>query len=447
MLRTVSFRTCLVPVLVALLCGPAAALTQYDVAIRHIDEYASAAADRGFSGTVLVSRGAEVLLNRGYGLADRERDVPVTTGTLFDIGSITKDLTRSSILLLSDEGTLSLDDALGKFFDEVPADKTDITVEQLLRHSAGLAEYHDTRGDFEPMTRQEAIERILAQRLRFEPGSDTGYSNSGYTLLAAIIENVSGQSYPDFLRDNIWKPTGMTRTGFYRDSRWGPDEVALGYDGRPGPGNSHSPREWPEIGWAMMGNGGMVTSAEELFLWLKASNLEQIVAAATLDRIHGPKQGSGLVRRDFFYAGGSDFGFIAAIVGNAERNTMVIVTGNTGGQPEPAGNWGLPASETGRALSALLDTTAAGTQEAARDFIANWFTDEFRDAFSIEQHVGILRQLQALVPDPEIADVVKTGSYTARMTITSAHTGESVPVTIELESSPPYRIASMQLGE
>ena len=397
----------------------------------------------------------------------------------FDIGSLTKDFTRSGILLLSDRGELSLDDTLGDLFDDVPADKVGITVEQLLRHSAGLAEYHDTRGDFEPMTRRQAVERILAQRLRFEPGSDTAYSNSGYTLLAAIIENASGKTYPDFLRDNLWKPVGMTRAGFYHDSRWLAGEVALGYDGRPGPGGSRSPREWPQIGWAMMGNGGMVTSAQELFAWLKASNRGEIVASATLDAFHGPKQGSGMVRHGSFYVGGNDFGFIAAIVANAERDTLVIVTGNTGGRynaqrlarqidrivagEEPMslddlggrvgsgllasdGNWGLPDSETGRAFSALLDMTAAGTEEAARNFIDNWFTEEFLDAYDLEQHLGILRQLQSLLPSPEIADVAKTGEFTARMTITSQQTAESISVEIELESSPPHRIATMQIG-
>lgn len=114
----------------------------------------------------------------------------------------------------------------------MPEDKQAITIDHLLTMRFGLHEYHDRSGDFEAMDRVEAFRRIMNQQLRFQPGGCKGYSNSGYAVLAMIIEEVSGQPYITYLREQIFDPAGMNHTGFYRDRLWTEEQVAYGYDAR-----------------------------------------------------------------------------------------------------------------------------------------------------------------------------------------------------------------------
>ena len=160
------------------------------------------ATERGFSGTVLAHNGDEIVLHRAYGLADRDKGITNTTATLFDIGSISKQFTKAAILVLEESGRLATSDPISKHLPNVPADKSKITIEQVIDHQAGFREYHDTEGDFESMDRAEALRRILGQKLRFEPGTDQRYSNSGYTLLAAMVEAVTGERFQEFVREN-----------------------------------------------------------------------------------------------------------------------------------------------------------------------------------------------------------------------------------------------------
>jgi len=110
----------------------------------------------GFSGAVLVARNGEKIIHKGYGWAVRDRKLPVTTKTVFDIGSISKPFTATAVMKLEQQGKLKMTDTITRFFDNVPEDKKAITIHHLLTHSAGLGEYHDTKGDFEEMTREEA---------------------------------------------------------------------------------------------------------------------------------------------------------------------------------------------------------------------------------------------------------------------------------------------------
>jgi CubicO group peptidase (beta-lactamase class C family) len=143
-----------------------------------IEAMFEAAASEGFSGAALVTVDGQRVFGRGFGLANREEKIENQTTTAFDVGSLMKDLTATAIFWLDESGELSVSDTLGEIFPDVPADKVDISVLQIVQHTAGFDEYHDTEGDFEPMTREEARERILAQELLFEPGSDAAYSSA-----------------------------------------------------------------------------------------------------------------------------------------------------------------------------------------------------------------------------------------------------------------------------
>jgi CubicO group peptidase (beta-lactamase class C family) len=278
----------------------------------------------------------EAVLYRGYGLANREMKVPVTTETGFDVCSYAKSFTIAAILELEDEGKLSISDSLAKFFDNVPPDKRGITLRQLLCFRSGLHEYHDTSGDFEQMTRSEAIELILAQELRFAPGTDAGYSNSGFSLLAAIVEDLSGTKYTEFVRTRFFEPLGMNHTGFYNDTRWTDRNTAVGYDARVF--ESNSPAHWPEITWACMGNGCLVSNPGDLGVWLEAVAEGKILSKKSREKMQGLCHSLMVVdccgRLDAT-AESSDYGFTAASFVFPDQGGYILVSANSDRVPAP----------------------------------------------------------------------------------------------------------------
>ena len=160
------------------------------------------------SGSILIAKGGKILLAKGYGPANREYGIPNTPETKFRLGSMTKQFTAMGILVLADRGKLSLDDPLANYLPDYPnAEK--ITLHQLLSHTSGVLSYNAVQGYGEnyikPWSIDEVIEWFKDDPLQFEPGEDWAYSNSGYVLLAKVIEVVSGQDYDDFLRQPFSK--------------------------------------------------------------------------------------------------------------------------------------------------------------------------------------------------------------------------------------------------
>ena len=182
--------------------------------------------EKGFSGVLLVAKDGQIVLDKGYGLANKENKTPYTAETVFTVGSITKQFTGAAILKLEMQGKLRTRDKISKYFKDVPPDKTDITLHQLLTHSAGFI--HALGDDYERLTRDEVIKRALASKQRYVPGAKHEYSNVGYSLLGVIIEMVTGGSYERFLHDNLFKPAGMTKTG-YVIPKWKRENLAVGY--------------------------------------------------------------------------------------------------------------------------------------------------------------------------------------------------------------------------
>lgn len=442
---------------------------------KELDDYLAAAEKSGFSGAVLVVKDGETIINNGYGSANREKSLPNTARTVFDIGSISKQFTKAAILALEEDHELSTNDTVSRFFPQAPKDKAVITIQQLMEHRSGLGEYHDTEGDFEPLTREEALTRILAQKLRFTPGDKEAYSNSGYTLLAIIVEEASGLPFRSFLRRRLLEPACMERTGFYREALWKEEDVAVGYGGRKiGPVNS--PQHWPEITWALLGNGGMVSSTGDLYRWIQALNDGKILSKGSLEKLYRgapPSTRPGTSSRPYIaYAGGNDFGFVAVVFELFGEDSFIIAASNTAGRhsaervgrqlarlllgEEPLTHeqkkktrkdWGLPDSKTGRRAAALLDAIHAGTDEAAHRFVIDNLAPEFLKQIPEEEHVAILRELQSMLPDVALLGARKEGPVNARLTLGSLKLGHEVEVSYELEPDPPHRIRSMEIGE
>jgi CubicO group peptidase (beta-lactamase class C family) len=289
------------------------------------------AAAGGFSGAVAIVRDGELLWSGGVGLADREREIPNTTTTAFDCGSIMKVVTGIAVMQLESEGLVSRDTTLGELLPDVPEDKAGITVEQILTHRAGFQEFHDTEGDFEPIDRRAALQRILEQELLFAPGEDEAYSSSGYTLLAIVAEEVSGLPFHEHVRARILEPAMMTRTGVYGDGLWGEGEAAIGYD--DGTFGCNSPGCWPAPSWALVGNGGLVSTVEDLSRLSAAIEGEILFDAATRDAFRelvlGARDVSIDGERVWTYSGRNDFGFGAAVAEVPARGTRVVVATNT----------------------------------------------------------------------------------------------------------------------
>lgn len=247
-----------------------------------LDTYLTRITPFGFSGALLAAKDGEVILNKGYGMAVRSKGIPNTAQTVFCTGSITKQFTAAGIMKLEMMGKLRTEDPLGKYLNDVPEDKKKITLHHLLTHTSGLVQ--DVGGDYEIAARDETVKKILAQPLEFEPGTEFRYTNLGYTLLAAVIELVSGEPYEKFLNQHLFKPAGMDSTG-YRGPGWNQMVVAHWYNGEIDNGIPLD-KNYPY--WNLIGNGGILSTTDDMFRWHRALLGEKILSAEAKKKLFTP---------------------------------------------------------------------------------------------------------------------------------------------------------------
>lgn len=245
--------------------------------------YLTDRAAEGLSGVVLVARGDRVLLERGFGYLDAARTRRVAADSVFTTGSITKQFTAAAILKLEMLGRLSTTDPLSQFLPDVPADKRDVTLHHLLTHTAGLPPV--SGDDLAPIGRDAFVREVLAAPLT-QPLGQFSYSNVGYSLLAAVIERVSGEPYEAFLAQHLFAPAGMRDTGYSRP-RWAAERLAHGVndDGtdRGTFGEVALPNGSP--GWHLLGNGGLLSTARDMFRWHQALAGTRVLGAAVKAKI------------------------------------------------------------------------------------------------------------------------------------------------------------------
>jgi len=435
--------------------GPAWAQRVPDIvegeAAIQLDAYMVHWAETGEAGALLVAQRGKIILKRGYGQANRELNIPNTGETVFPIGSIVKPLTRAAINQLEAAGQIQRDDPISKFFDDVPADKQGITIAQLLGHQSGLRAYHGP--DLVSITREETLRRIFDQQLRFEPGTDEAYSNSGYTVLAAIIEIVSGQAYTDYIGENVLPLAGMTRTGFYRDPRWSRDEVAVMYDGLQSFEAGNSPLDWPETTWALMGNGGIAGPPEDLYRWAQY----QRENGAT-----GP----------MFAAGGGDYGNVAVLVDLPDHGTIVFMTNtDDDGMEDPemiedlvsmgfgveislSGDDEAPDSEAkvvpldaltdlpyGTHALAFLELVNTGSDDDLRRFIEERMDPGFQDMPFERHQVFIARIRDELSGEPAVLkQVVQVEPYMLELYVQTETSEQWYKIIMAFDEFEPYRM-------
>ncbi len=288
---------------------------------RRLDEYMSRLVAFDVSGALVVAKDGEVVLARGYGLADRENEVPFSPQTVVTVGSITKQFTAAAILKLQEMGRLSVEDRIDRFFPDAPEDKRRITLHHLLTHTAG---FEAALGDDfdETATRDRVVEQALASDLLHEPGGPYVYSNVGYSLLGAIVEIASGQPYEVFLKQHLFDPAGMTRTG-YRLADWSGLAVARGYDGKE-PWGTVLERPWMEDGpyWHLRANGGIHSTLEDMYRWHLALLDDRVLSAASREAMFTPFADEG--------GGESHYGYGWSIARTPRGTTRIAHNGGNG---------------------------------------------------------------------------------------------------------------------
>lgn len=215
-----------------------------------------------------VVRDGAMVFSKGYGLASVELGVPISPGTVFDIGSVSKQFTAMSVVLLAQDGKLSLDDEIQKFIPEIPRYRRPITIRHLLHHTSGLRDYIDILvwsgiSDEAVTTDQDALDAIVRQKgANFDAGAEFLYSNSGFFLLSVIVKRVSGESLREFAAQRIFQPLGMSHTQFVdRHDMIVPGKAVSYADG------AHGEFVLAQANWEQTGDGAVNTTVEDLVQW------------------------------------------------------------------------------------------------------------------------------------------------------------------------------------
>ena len=274
----------------------------------------------GFAGGLDVMRGDQTLLHAGYGMADRDAGRRWSVETISTIGSITKQFTGAAILLLQEDGLLRVDDPITEYFSAVPKDKQSITLHQLLTHSSGIVDL-DGLGDWDPIDRDTFVRRALEQPLEFDPGSSFAYSNAGYSLLGAILEQLTGASYETFLRERLFLPVGMQDTGYIL-AGWDDARVAVGYRGDETWGTVLG-RPLADDGpfWVLRANGGIHSTTADMLRWGRALTRGEVLSPESMEAYWAPHVDEGF--GDSHYA----YGWVV-MQGPGERRLITHNGGN-----------------------------------------------------------------------------------------------------------------------
>lgn len=293
--------------------------------------------------SVLVLRDGRPVVREGFGFANLERGVPATPATNYRLASVTKQFTAAAILLLAEDGELSIDDPVRRWLPSLPSAAAEVTIRHLLTHTSGLVDYEDLIPDEQTEQVHDADVLHLLEnedRTYFVPGSSYRYSNSGYALLALIVERVSGRKFADFLETRIFEPLGMDETVAYEKGMSVVPNRAYGYGREKG----RWVRNDQSVTSAVLGDGGIYSSIDDLAKWdaalyddrllSEASRRLAFTPATETDR---PGVGYGFgwrIEDDSVWHTGETRGFRNVILRYpAERVTIVVLTNRNEGSP------------------------------------------------------------------------------------------------------------------
>lgn len=251
-----------------------------------IDEVARHFADLPVTGmTIAVMRDGQLVHNRGYGLAHRENGVRATAGTVYEIGSITKQFTAAAILRLAEQGALTLDDPVAMHFPELAERAGSASLRHLLSHSSGLYSGPVSDDPTRPIEPSTVIAEIARHPSEFDPGARHRYNNNGYLLLGLLIERLGGRPYGDYLSEAFFEPLGLASTGLCTTPRG--DAVARGYS-HPTRGEAvptPHPVHHPTVSFSA---GAICSTSGDLLAWQHALATGRVVSPASVDAMTSP---------------------------------------------------------------------------------------------------------------------------------------------------------------
>jgi CubicO group peptidase (beta-lactamase class C family) len=291
--------------------------------------------------SVMIIQRGKVVCARSYGLANLEESIPCDTNTNFRLASVTKQFTAMAVMLLAERKKLSLDERLTDFFPEFPAYGKQITLRHLLTHTSGLLDYEDVipKGTEIPVLDREVLRLLMQQdKTYFPPGTKYRYSNSGYALLALIVETRSGNTFARFLQANIFRPLGMADTLAYERGLSVVPRRAYGYSAD---GNGFK-RTDQSLTSSVLGDGGIYSSVADLYQWDQALYSDRLVSQKMLKLAFTPGPATehpdtgygfgwfiGQYRglREMWHSGNS-IGFTTRIARFPDRKFTVIILTN-----------------------------------------------------------------------------------------------------------------------
>ncbi len=298
--------------------------------------------------SLLIGKGEDIIYQKGFGMADIENNIPIEPETCFIIASVTKQFTCMALMMLKERGLLDYDETIDRYFPDFPEYKNRVTIRNLMTHTSGIKEYFTDQcieGVLIPENAtQEDILNIIKGfgDLEFEPGSRFSYSNSGYVMLGAIIEKVSGLPFDRFMLENIFKPIGMDKTqiGVSPDQKFG--NLAKGYKTVSDNTFHRTKMDMAAIGWA---DGNMVSTVGDLFKWHRALFTEKLVKSQTMQEAFKPNAlsdgnlsnyGFGWFidtwegHRQIWHTGGT-IGYISRLSRFVDDDTVIIMLTNNDG--------------------------------------------------------------------------------------------------------------------
>jgi CubicO group peptidase (beta-lactamase class C family) len=339
MKRMYGFKTIVTAVLFLILFSTAVADEKTD----KVDQLFSRWEKTNSPGCALaIIQDGRVIYKHGYGMANLEHSIPISPGSGFYIGSCSKQFVAMCIALLSAEGKLSLDDDIHKYIPEMPDYGILLTVRHLIHHTSGLRDYLTLLGiigmDFGTYHEDDVLELIARQKeLNFKPGEEYLYSNSGYFLLAVIVERASGKSLREYAEENIFKPLGMRNSRFHDDYTELIPNRAFGYF----PGGKDKYRNFIST-FDCVGSGGLFTSVEDLFLWDQNFYHHRVGGKDVMEIIHTKGKLNNGQELDYAFAlrissykglktvdhGGALGGYRSYMVRFPEQNFSVICLSN-----------------------------------------------------------------------------------------------------------------------
>ena len=290
---------------------------------------------------VAVIQEGKVVFAKGYGLADVEQKIPCETNTNFRLASVTKQFTAMAIMILAERKKLSFNERLTDFFPEFPAYGQAITVRHLLTHTSGLADYEDLipKGTQMPVLDRDVLRILMREdKTLFPPGSKYKYSNSGYSLLALMVEARSGNTFAAFLKESIFRPLGMNGTLAYEPGFAHISKRAFGYSAKGG----GFERTDQSLTSSVLGDGGIYSSVMDLARWDQALSTTKLVSAKMMKLAFTPgpatehpetSYGFGWIIGKYrglkeVWHSGNTIGFTTRIVRYPEKKMTIIILTN-----------------------------------------------------------------------------------------------------------------------